>query len=155
MKTQIKHLALFGGGPLFTKPLVVGQPDMSAQSRMLDKIQQVLNSGTLTNDGPLVKQFEARICDMTDVAHCVAVCNGTMALQIMAKACGLHGEVILPALTYIATPDALEWIGLKPIFTDVSSRTHTLDIDSVRRCITPQTSAIVGVHLWGNPCNVD
>jgi len=155
MRTQINHLALFGGESLFPNPLVVGQPDMSAQSQMLNTIQQVLSSGLLTNDGPLVKQFEARICDMTDVAHCVAVCNGTMALQIMAKACGLHGEVILPALTYIATAHALEWIGLKPIFADVDPQTHTLDVESVRRCITPQTSAILGVHLWGNPCDID
>ncbi len=155
MKRQISQLAVFGGPALFPQPLTVGQPDVSGQEVLLQRVQQVLSSGWLTNNGPVVQQFEARICEITGAAHCIAVCNGTMALQIMAKACGLTGEVIVPAMTYIATAHALEWIGLKPIFADVDPQTHTLDPDSVRRCITPQTSAILGVHLWGNPCDVD
>jgi len=155
MKQHLNQLAMFGGKPLFSTPLVVGQPDLSAQNQMLRRIQDVLKSGWITNNGPLVKQFEDEICTMTGARHCVAVCNGTMALQIMAKSCGLKGEVIMPALTFIATPHAMEWIGLKPVFADVDSETHTLDIQSVRNCITPATTAILGVHLWGNPCEVD
>lgn len=155
MTRQIHQLGLFGGAPLFEQPLTVGQPDTESKSKMLERIQQVLESGWLTNNGPVVKQFESRICQITGAQHCVAVCNGTMALQVMAKACGLTGEVIVPAMTYIASAHALEWIGLKPVFADVAPRTHTLDVDSVRRCITPQTSAILGVHLWGNPCDID
>ena len=141
MKRQINQLGLFGAAPLFNEPLVVGQPDTSSQSRILERIEHVIASGFLTNDGPLVKQFEAEICGIIGAAHCVAVCNGTMALQIMAKACGLSGEVILPALTYIATAHALEWIGIRPVFADIDPQTHTLSVDSVRLCITPKTSA--------------
>jgi len=155
MKQHPTHLGIFGGTPLFNEPLVVGRPDMSSRNAMLERISDVLKSGWLTNNGPVVQEFESAICDQTGAAHCVAVCNGTMALQIMAKACGLTGEVILPAFTYIATAHALEWIGLTPIFADVDPATHTIDVDSVRRCITPQTSAILGVHIWGNPCDVD
>lgn len=155
MTRQITQLGLFGAAPLFRQPLQVGQPDTSSAARMLERIQQVIASGLLTNDGPLVRQFERKICEITGAAHCVAVCNGTMALQIMAKACGLSGEVILPALTYIATAHALEWIGLRPVFADVNPHTHTLNVDSVRLCITRRTSAILGVHLWGNPCDTE
>lgn len=155
MKQQISQLAVFGGTPLFERPLTVGQPDTAARLDMLLRIQQVLESGWLTNNGPVVRHFEAEVCRITEVDHCVAVCNGTMALQVMAKACGLTGEVIVPAMTYIATAHALEWIGLKPVFADVDPTNHTLDAESVRQCITPQTSAILGVHLWGNPCDID
>lgn len=155
MKQHLNQLSIFGGPPLFSTPLVVGQPDLSAQNRMLERIRNVLDSGWITNNGPLVKQFENEICDLTGANHCIAVCNGTMALQIMAKACGLKGEVIMPALTFIATAHAMEWIGLKPVFADVNPDSHTLDVESVRNCITPETSAILGVHLWGNPCDVD
>jgi dTDP-4-amino-4,6-dideoxygalactose transaminase len=155
MKQHLHQLAIFGGAPLFSTPLVVGQPDLSESDPILERIQGVLASGWITNNGPLVKQFENQVCTLTGANHCVAVSSGTMALQIMAKACGLKGEVIMPALTFIATPHAMEWIGLKPVFADVSPETHTLDVESVRKCITPETSAILGVHLWGNPCDVD
>jgi len=155
MKQHLNQLAIFGGPPLFATPLVVGQPDLSAPDRMLQRIQDVLNSGWITNNGPLVQQFEHEICRITGANHCVAVCNGTMALQIMAKAGGLTGEVIMPAFTFIATAHAMEWIGLKPVFADVDPATHTLDKESVRNCVTSDTSAILGVHLWGNPCDVD
>ncbi|MEO2036395.1 MAG: DegT/DnrJ/EryC1/StrS family aminotransferase [Planctomycetaceae bacterium] len=155
MKYQINQLGLFGAAPLFSQPLVVGQPDTLSQSRIMERIEHVIASGFLTNDGPLVKQFEAKVCDITGAAHCVAVCNGTMALQIMAKACGLSGEVIVPAFTFIATAHALEWIGIRPVFADIDPQTHTLNVDSVRLCISRRTSAILGVHLWGNPCDIE
>ncbi len=150
MTVHTGRLAIFGGSPLYPQPLVVGKPDLTGRDRILQRIGQVLESGWLTNNGPVVREFETEIRRHTDGLHCVAVSSGTMALQIMARACGLTGEVIVPSLTFIATPHALDWIGLTPVFADVDPRTHTLDPESVSLCITPRTSAILGVHLWGN-----
>ncbi|MCP4510155.1 MAG: dTDP-4-dehydro-6-deoxyglucose aminotransferase, partial [Fuerstiella sp.] len=101
------------------------------------------------------QQFAQELKAATGSSHAVCVCNGTMALQLLAKASGLTGEVIVPSMTFIATAHALEWIGLKPVFADVDIDTHTLDPASVERCVTASTSAIFGVHLWGNPCDVE
>ena len=154
MKRHLDELAVFGGTPVFERPLHVGQPAIPPKQDVLNRLETVLDSGWLTNNGPVVQQFEAEVCRIADVRHCVAVCNGTMALQLIAKACGLTGEVIVPSMTFIATAHALEWIGLTPVFADIRLDDHTIDVESVRRCITPRTSAILGVHLWGNPCDV-
>jgi dTDP-4-amino-4,6-dideoxygalactose transaminase len=154
VKQYVKDLAIFGGQTLFTHPLAVGRPNQLDRETFLARIADVLDSGQLTNDGPQVKSFEAGIRRVTGTRHAIAVCNGTMALQIMAMACELRGDVIVPAMTFIATAHALKWVGLNPVFADVDRTTHTLDVDSVEACISPSTSAILGVHLWGNPCDV-
>lgn len=152
MKDQVSELAVLGGSPLFRQPVHVGQPNVVDADRLANRIADVIKSGHLTNNGPQVRDFEAEIAHRCHVKHCVAVCNGTMALQIMAKACQLTGEVIVPAFTFIATAHALEWIGLTPVFADVDAETHTLCPESVTSCLSEKTSAILGVHLWGNPC---
>lgn len=155
MKNDLSNFAVLDGPPLFSEPLIVGRPNMPDRSELLRRIELVLNSGWLSNDGPMVKEFERQVAQRLNVKHVVAVCNGTVALQVMAKACGLTGEVIVPSMTFIATPHAVQWIGLTPVFADVASCDHTLDPDTVELCISPQTSAILGVHLWGNPCHVE
>jgi dTDP-4-amino-4,6-dideoxygalactose transaminase len=92
---------------------------------------------------------------MLEVEHCVAVANGTLGLQLLAKAAGLTGQVLMPSFTFIGTAHALAWIGLEPVFCDIDPSTHTLDPASVEAAITPATSAILGVHLWGRPCDVE
>lgn len=155
MKQHVSQLAIFGGSPLFETPLHVGQPNVTDPSRLIDRISDVLNSGYLTNHGPQVAAFEGSVASLCGVKHCIAVCNGTMALQIMTRSCNLTGEVIVPSMTFVATPHSLEWMGLTPVFADVDPVTQTLDPESVAACITPRTTAILGVHLWGNPCQVD
>lgn len=154
MKASLADLAILGGPPLFQEPLAVGRPAVAQRDQLLDRFAQILDSGQLTNDGPVVQEFEAALADYLNVRHAVAVCNGTMALQIMARAAGLTGEVIVPSLTFVATAHALEWMGLTPVFADVDARSHTLDVASVERCISAKTTAILGVHLWGNLCDV-
>ena len=155
MKQSFTDFAVCGGVPEFTAPLVVGRPNELPRESFLAKVEAVLDSGHLTNGGPMVAEFERQIAEWLDVKHVVAVCNGTAALQIMIMACNLSGEVIIPSMTFIATAHALQWIGLTPVFADIDPETHTLQPDSVERCITQRTSAILGVHLWGNPCDVD
>jgi dTDP-4-amino-4,6-dideoxygalactose transaminase len=109
----------------------------------------------LTNDGYYVKHFEEHVKRITGVDNCVALCNGTVGLQVAAKALGLTGEVIVPAFTFIATAHALSWIGLEPVFCDVQPDTHNIDPDLVESLITPRTTGILAVHLWGSACNVE
>ena len=147
---QLDEFAVLGGPPVFPTPLVVGRPSMPDRASLHRRVDEMLDSHQFTNNGLLLQQFEEELKAATDSRHAVCVCNGTMALQLLAKASGLTGEVIVPAMTFIATAHALEWIGLKPVFADVDIDSHTLDPASVERCVTPNTSAIFGVHLWGN-----
>ncbi|HEX6960463.1 MAG TPA: DegT/DnrJ/EryC1/StrS family aminotransferase, partial [Lacipirellula sp.] len=99
------------------------------------------------------KEFEAAIGEYVGVKHCVAVCNATIGLQMVVRALGLTGEVIVPSFTFPATVHALAWEGVTPVFCDVDLATHNIDPACVERLVGPQTTGILGVHLWGNACN--
>jgi dTDP-4-amino-4,6-dideoxygalactose transaminase len=103
----------------------------------------------------MVQEFEARVAQHLGVKHCVAMCNGTIALEIAIRALGLEGEVIVPSYTFVATAHALQWQGITPVFADVDPATHTLSPAAVRRMITPRTTGIIGVHLWGRAAPVE
>ncbi|MCP5476039.1 MAG: aminotransferase class I/II-fold pyridoxal phosphate-dependent enzyme [Rhodanobacteraceae bacterium] len=109
----------------------------------------------LSNNGPLVQSFEARVAEYLGVRNCVAMCNGTIALEIAIRALGLQGEVIVPSYTFIATAHALHWQGITPVFADIDPNTHNLDPESVRRMITPRTTGVIGVHLWGRGAPIE
>ena len=102
-----------------------------------------------------MQEFEHRVADQLGVKHCVAMCNGTIALEIAIRALGLTGEVIVPSWTFVATAHALYWQGITPVFADIDPVTHNLDPVAVRRMITPRTSGMIGVHLWGRAAPVD
>lgn len=133
----------------------VGRPNITDQARFSELVEGLLERRWLTNDGPLVRELEERVAAHVGVRHCVATCNGTVALEIAIRALGLTGEVIVPSYTFIATAHALHWQGLTPVFADIDPRTHTLDPEAVQRAITPRTSGILGVHLWGRAAPVD
>jgi dTDP-4-amino-4,6-dideoxygalactose transaminase len=90
-----------------------------------------------------------------NVKHCIAICNATIALEITARALGLHGEVILPSFTFIASAHALQWQEITPVFCDVDPITHNIDPTKIEKLITPRTTGILGVHVWGRACNVE
>lgn len=148
-------LAINGAPPAFDEPLHVGRPNIGDQKAFLRKAESILESRWLTNNGALVQELEQRIAEMHGVAHCVAMCNGTIALEIAIRALGMEGEVIVPSYTFIATAHALWWQGITPVFADIDPDTHNLDPASVRRMVTPRTSGIIGVHLWGRPAPID
>jgi dTDP-4-amino-4,6-dideoxygalactose transaminase len=152
-KRCVDDLAIFGGSPSFAGPLHVGAPNLGDRQRLLARINEALDRNRLTNDGPFVQELEHRIAGRLGVAHCVAMCNGTVALQIAVRACELRGEIIVPSFTFVATPHALRWLGLTPVFCDVDPVTHNIDPSQVQALITPETSAIIGVHVWGRPCD--
>ncbi len=113
LKTGAKHLvenlAVFGKPPAFASKLHVGRPNIGDRSRLLERINDMLDRSWLTNDGPFVQQFEKKIAEFVGVRHCVAMCNGTVALEIAIRALGLTGEVIVPSFTFVATAHALQW----------------------------------------------
>jgi dTDP-4-amino-4,6-dideoxygalactose transaminase len=98
---------------------------------------------------------ERRVAAHAGVRHCVATCNATIALEIAVRAAGLQGEVLVPSFTFIATAHALHWQGITPVFCDIDPATHTLDASRLEAMITPRTTGVVGVHLWGHPCDVE
>ena len=149
------ELAIFGAEPAFAEPRHVGSPNIGNRARLLRRIETMLDNRRLSNRGPLVREFEAKVAQVAGVKHCVAMCNGTVALEIGARALGLTGEVIVPSFTFVATAHALKWQGLQPLFCDIDPATHSLDPDQVEALITPRTSGILAVHLWGRPAAVD
>jgi dTDP-4-amino-4,6-dideoxygalactose transaminase len=154
-KDRVEQLAICGGTPAFSGPLHVGRPNIGDQDRFLARLKSVLESRVLTNNGAYVQELERRICEFLGVGNCVAVCNGTIALEITARALGLTGEVLIPSFTFIATAHALQWQGLIPAFCDIDPATHNLDPRDVEKKITARTSGLLGVHIWGRPCPVD
>ncbi|HET9034263.1 MAG TPA: DegT/DnrJ/EryC1/StrS family aminotransferase [Dokdonella sp.] len=148
-------LAINGAPPAFEQPLHVGRPNIGDRDAFLQRVNQILDSQWLTNNGPMVQEFEQRIATHLGVKHCVAMCNGTIALEIAIRALGLGGEVIVPSWTFVATAHALYWQGITPVFADIDPTTHNLDPEAVRRMITPRTTGIIGVHLWGRAAPID
>lgn len=148
-------LAINGAPPAFDQPLHVGRPNIGDRGAFLHRVNQILDNQWLTNNGPMVQEFERQIAERLGVKHCVAMCNGTIALEIAIRALGLSGEVIVPSWTFVATAHALYWQGITPVFADIDPATHNLDPEAVRRMITPRTTGIIGVHLWGRAAPVD
>lgn len=150
-----EDLTFEGGVPAFREPLHVGRPNMGARGTFDRYVDEIFEQRWLSNNGPLVQHFEHRVAEYLGVKHCVAITNGTAALEIAVRALGLHGEVIVPSYTFVATAHALHWQGITPIFADIDPKTHNLDPISVRRLITPRTTGIIGVHLWGRGAPVE
>ena len=140
---------------MFATPLHVGRPNIGDRAALLARINDLLDRRWLTNNGPFVQEFEQRIADFLGVKHCIAMCNATVALEIATRALGLHGEVIVPSFTFIATAHALQWQEITPVFCDVDPATHNLDPAKVEAMITPRTTGIIGVHVWGRPCAIE
>ncbi len=155
LKKSVSDLALFGGTPLFSRTLHVGRPNVLNREALFRRLREATDRLWLTNDGPLLLEMEERFAQFLEVKHCIAVANATIGLQLLAHSLDLKGEVLMPSFTFIGTARAMEWQNLRPRFCDVLDSRHTLDPKSVRRSMNPNISAILGVHLWGIPCEID
>jgi dTDP-4-amino-4,6-dideoxygalactose transaminase len=135
----------------------VGAPHLEAESRARfhQLMDEAFDRDYLTNNGPLVQRLETEIAEMHHVKHCAVTSNATLAQIFLLKALGLCGEVILPSFTFIATAHACVWENLTPVFCDIRPDNLMIDTDDVERLITPRTSAVIGVHLFGNTCDVE
>ena len=148
-----RRLALCGGTPAFREPLHVGRPNIGDRARFLAPVEGMFDRGWLTNDGPLVRKFEQRVAEVAGVRHCVAMCNATVALEIAIRALDLKGEVILPSYTFVATAHALQGQEITPVFADMDPDTYNIDPAAIERLITPRTTGIIGVHVFGRACD--
>ncbi len=153
-KMKTDDLAVFGGKPAFTEPRHVGAPNVGNREDLFERLNTMLDRNRLTNRGPFVRELESKLADYLGVKHVIAMCNGTVALEIAIRALDLKGEVIIPAMTFIATAHALQWQEIRPVFADIDAHTHHLDPARIEEMITPNTSGIIGVHLWGRPGDV-
>ena len=127
----------------------IGQEEISA-------VTDVLKSGMLAS-GDRVAEFEGKFADFCGSNHAVALNNGTAALHaaLLAADIGPGDEVIVPAFTFVATASAVAMCGAKPVFADVNERTFTIDPQQVAERVTPKTKAVIGVHLFGQPCDIE
>jgi dTDP-4-amino-4,6-dideoxygalactose transaminase len=147
-------LAVLGAPPRFAEALHVGRPNLGDRQAFQRRLETMLTRRRFTNHGPYVAELEQRIARRIGVTHCVLVSSGTTALSLLARAASLTGEVIVPSFTFVATAHALEWMGLVPVFCDIDPETWTLDPAACDAAITPATSAILGAHVFGRPCDI-
>jgi dTDP-4-amino-4,6-dideoxygalactose transaminase len=152
---ETPRLALLGGRPHFSRPLHVGAPNVVDREAVFRRLRGIFDRNRLTNGGPEEQELEETIARQVGVRHCVAVVNATTALQILCRALDWRGEVIVPSFTFVATANALSWLGIQPVFCDVDPGTHNIDPRRVEDLVTERTAGILGVHLWGRPCDVD
>ncbi|WP_434888838.1 DegT/DnrJ/EryC1/StrS family aminotransferase [Bradyrhizobium sp. HKCCYLS2038] len=129
----------------------------SLKGREKDYVNQCIDSSWISSRGVFVERFESAFGEFVGSRHATSVCNGTVALHLAMEALGLSAgdEVIVPALTYIASVNTILQTGAAPVFVDSLEQTWQLDPDDVRRRITPRTKAVMAVHLYGYPCDMD
>lgn len=143
--------------PVFSsaaKPLYVTQPSLPTFELFASYLGEIWDSAILTNNGAMHRRLEAALRARLGVEHIALFSSGTTALLVALKALELNGEVITTPFTFSATTHVLAWSGLTPVFADIDARTMNLDPASIERAITPQTSAILPVHCYGQPCDV-
>lgn len=146
--------ALLGGSRAFEEPVYVTRPRIPEEGVFQNLLATIFHSRRLTNNGPLVQELEAQLRGRLGVPLCLVFCNGTIALQVALRALDLAGEVITTPFTFPATLHAIEWNGLTPVFCDIEPDTYNLDVSRAADLLTDRTTALLPVHVFGNPCDV-
>lgn len=138
-----------------SKPITVTKPSMPALSEFTALLEEIWDSRYITNMGAFHQQFEKSLCEYLGVEHISLFCNGTMAIQIGLKALGITGEVITTPFTFPATAHSIYWNHCSPVFCDIEPGSFNIDPSKIESLITPETSAIMPVHIYGHPCNIE
>lgn len=146
-KIQIQHPGI--------KPTYVTKPFLPPLSELVPYLEQIWETRTLTNSGPFHQQLESELCEYLGVEHISLFNNATIALITALRALNITGEVVTTPFSFVATSHALMWNQLTPIFVDIDRNTLNLDPIKIESAITPKTKAIMPVHCYGNPCDVD
>lgn len=141
--------------PTAQETIYVTQPDMPVLADFVASLEQIWDSKYLTNGGPFHQRLEQALCEHLGVEHISLFANGTLALMTALQALGIEGEVITTPYSFAATTHALTWNRLQPVFADIDPRTFNLDPDRIEAAITPRTRAIMPVHCYGTPCEVE
>jgi dTDP-4-amino-4,6-dideoxygalactose transaminase len=137
------------------KPVYVTQPTLPPLEEFIPYLQSIWDSKVLTNGGPHHQRLEAALCEYLGVKHISLFTNGTIALVTALQSLRITGEVITTPYSFVATAHSLLWNGAKPIFVDIDPVTFNVDPAKIEAAITPQTTAIMPVHVYGTPCDVD
>lgn len=137
------------------KKLNVTEPYLPPLSEFIPYLEKIWSERRLTNNGPFHQQFETALASYLGVPYVSLFANGTLALVTALQTLRITGEVITTPYSFVATAHALLWNNIKPVFADIDPFTFTLDPELIEARITPQTSAILPVHCYGRPCNVE
>ncbi len=137
------------------RPLYVTQPHLPPLEDFIPYLEEIWNNKILTNGGPFHQQLEEALCAYLGVEHIALFTNGTIALVTALQALRVTGEVITTPYSFVATSHSLLWNGIKPVFVDIDPQTLNLDPARIEAAITPQTTAILAVHCYGHPCDVE
>lgn len=140
---------------LMPAPIYVTQPHLPPLDEFVSYLEQIWESKTLTNGGPFHQQLEHELCKHLGVRHLALFSNGTLGLVTALQALRVTGEVITTPYSFVATAHSLLWNGIKPVFVDIDPQTLNLDPGQIEAAITPQTTAIMPVHCYGHPCDVE
>jgi dTDP-4-amino-4,6-dideoxygalactose transaminase len=136
-------------------PIYVTQPSLPPLEEFIPYLKQIWSSKILTNGGPFHQELEKALCNYLQVKHISLFTNGTVALITALQALSITGQVITTPYSFVATAHSLLWNGIEPIFVDIDPETFNLDPKKIEMAITEKTSAIMPVHVYGQPCNID
>ncbi len=139
----------------FDHPIYVTQPFLPKLETFCAGLKEIWDSRWLTNNGPVLGRFTRRLSDYFQTDNLCVFSNGTLALQIGLQGMGVSGEVITTPFTFVATTHTLYWNKIRPVFVDIEPDTYTLDPEKVEAAITPWTTAILAVHVYGHPCRLE
>ncbi|MPM24424.1 dTDP-4-amino-4,6-dideoxy-D-glucose transaminase [bioreactor metagenome] len=135
-----------------SKPIYVTEPSLPPLEEFIPYLKRIWDNKWLTNNGEFHQEFETRLAEYLGVKYVSLFTNGMIALQVGMQALRITGEVITTPFTFVATPHAIHWNNCQPVFCDIEPETFTMDPDKVEALITPRTTAIMPVHVYGNPC---
>lgn len=136
-------------------PIYVTQPFLPPLASFVPYLEEIWDRKWLTNNGPFHQQLEQELCEHLEVEHLSLFANGTLALITALQALRISGNVITTPYSFVATSHALHWNGIKPIFVDIDPVTFNIDPYKIESAITPETTAILPVHVYGTPCNFE
>jgi dTDP-4-amino-4,6-dideoxygalactose transaminase len=136
-------------------PIYVTKPSLPPLEDFIPYLQKIWDSRILTNSGPFHQQLEAELCKYLNVKYISLFSNATLALVTALKALRITGDVITTPYSFVATTHSLTWNGIKPVFVDIDPNTLNIDPTKIEEAITPETTAIMAVHCYGIPCDVD
>ncbi len=137
------------------KPIYVTQPVLPPLNEFVQYLEEIWDNKWLTNMGKFHREFEKALCEYLGVKYISLFANGTLALMTALQTLRITGEVITTPFSFVATTHALHWNGIKPVFCDIEPDFYTIDAEKIEAAITPKTTAILPVHVYGNPCNIN
>ncbi len=139
----------------FKNPILVTKPFMPPYKEFCEGLREIWDNQWLTNNGPVLQRYHQELKKYCATDNICLFTNGTLALQIALQGMGISGEVITTPFTFVATTHALYWNKIRPVFCDIEPDTFTLNPNKVEELITPWTTAILAVHVFGRPCKLD